>query len=225
MITLPVSTGIGSTVASRLFLSAGRVERAAREHQRRRARHVRRGHRRAAQILVGRVGVGRQDVDARRREVDRRRAVVGIAGEHVGVPGRRDGNDVRRGVAGRIARDRRRYCWCCCRRTPQTACCLALALLISSSSAMRVAGAPAVVQHPDVRARRGRGLNDELDRVDRVGDRPRAVGGQRFHRHHAGGPVHPRHADVVVADGADRAGDVRAVAVVVLGIAGVRRAR
>src|SRR5262249_30450271 len=46
-------------------------------------------------------------------------------------------------------------------------------------------------------------------------DVPRAAGVEVLDRHQADVPVHPDHPDAVVADGPDRAGRVRAVAVVV----------
>ena len=84
------------------------------------------------------------------------------------------------------------------------------------------AAAPAVRENPDVGACLLRGLNDELDGVDRVGKRPGAGAVEEFGRHDAGGPVDACSPDVVIANGADRACDMRPVAVVVPRIAGVR---
>src|SRR5438034_954296 len=82
----------------------------------------------------------------------------------------------------------------------------------------------AVRQYADVRARAKEGLrlNREIDGLNRRGRQARAGRIEKLQAHHAALPVDSRDAFAVVAGGADRAGDVGAVPVIVARIAGER---
>ena len=183
-----------------------------------------RGHRCAGQILIGLAGNRREDVHARRGEVNRRGTEIGERGEIVVVVGRRNGNHVRRvvrrrAVAGWIPWDRIVIRRVVARRRDEQHVLRVRFVDLVEQPLREAAVGPAVREYADVGARCGGGLDDELDRVDRVGGRPRAVGVEEFRRHDAGSPIDTRHAEVVVANRADRARHVRAVAVVIVGIA------
>ena len=188
-----------------------------RQDQRRGSGDLRGGHRPAAEVAVGAVAQGRVDAHPGRRQVDRVRAVVGPAGEPVVVVGGRDADLARAVVSARIA--------------AHPFFVVVVAGVAGGGDEQDVVraervdlvgerlrvGGPGerrrVVDHADVHAGLLRG-DQPLQRFDQpAGFAPRR-GAQPLDRQDRRLPVHPRHADAVVGDGAHDPGDVRAVAAV-----------
>ena len=184
------------------------------QQQRRRARHERRGHRGAVEADVLAARPGAENARARRGQIHRCRAEAAEVRQLVAHVRRRDGHDVGNVVAagimgsqvvvrGRIAR----------RGHEQVA--LRAGHLDGVVQRLAVgAAAPAVV------AQARAVLPGVFQGQDGVGREAHAEVAQEADRHDLDFPVHAGHALVVVADGADDARHVRAVAVVVHRVVG-----
>ena len=209
----PARSGQGServdgTQEERLQSHAGRV----REHglcQRGNPGHVRRRHRRPVLEAVRAPAPGRVDVRPGRAQVDAPSAVVREPGLAVELVGRADREDVGDVVAGRVVGRRVgvREVVACCGQEELSAL---VRLLDRGEHRLReLVAAPRVAEDRDALRPRVE------DGADRVGRRPRPVGGEELERHDLRAPRDAGHPEAVVACGGDRSGDVRAVAVVV----------
>ena len=176
---------------------------------------MRRGHRSPAHRRVRIVEIGTQHIHARRGQVDRRSPVIGERGQRVVVVRRGDRDDVGQVVAR----------WIVGRRVESVAALPAaatnnmpaspLAVIASHESLRSRAATPAVVRQPDVHAVVVPHHGRVVERRDGRRRRSRPSCAQELQAHDLDVPVDARHADRVVPDRADRAGHVRAVAVVV----------
>src|SRR5262249_29703084 len=201
--------GVVHHLVDDLPVGPGRVQVLDQGH---RAGDERGGHRGAAEGGVAAVFVGAVDARAGGAEFHRVRPVIGERREPVGAGRGGDGDNVVEvvvggivggdvvvgaGVAGGGHED------------------VTLGAGVVEGVEHRLvipAAAPAVVG--DLRPV----IHRVVERQHGVAERPAAVGVQELHRHYLHVPVDAGHADAVVPLGADDPGDVRAVAVVVVGI-------
>ena len=153
----------------------------------------------------------------------RRRAVVREVGAGVGVRRRGDRDDVGCVEAGRVKRQDVVAEAVVPRGRDEEHVFRAGRVDFVEQRLREAASAPAVRQHPHVRAagcgEGALGLNREVDAFDGVGQGSAAVGIQELDAHHLRGPVHADHAGAVSAGRADRPRHVGAVVVVVHRIA------
>ena len=197
---------------------AGRL-RIGRGEQRDGAGDVRRRHRRAAVRGVTVAGHGGIDRGARRGDVHARRPIIREARETVRAVGGGDGDHRGARVVGRIGRSDVVVDAFVARGGHEEDARIAARLDRPAEGRRRPAAPPTVVRRDDVDPEVAAHPRRVVDGGDGVARRSAAVAPEELEGHDRHGPVHARDTDAVVARGADRAGDVRAVPLVVEGVA------
>ena len=210
--------GVGAVEDGGFYFCGGRLG-VHRRKQPRHTRHVGRRHGRSAVPGVTVAGHGRVDRHARRTEINGGRSVAGEVCQIVVVVGGCNGNDVIVGVVGGIVAAHVVVgAAVACGGDEQDARLIGRGNRIGQGRGVSAAS-PTVIGGDDVDAEVASHHRHIVNGLDGAGRRAIAACGEELHRHQLRGPVDARNTGRIVADGSDRPGDVRAVAMVVVGIA------